>query len=142
MIRVVGKKTEEPKIYKVTCDECGAQLECEHEDVYEGAFGLWYVKCPECGQDAMAWEIDGIELDEHNIEYPKHFRAMCEDAVDIPNETIQCWVRECLTRLKDYEDGEHTYCGSGNTMVFAFKYEDEYAIYVAKNYSETSITRM
>lgn len=142
MIRVIGKKTEESKIYKVTCDECGTQLECEHEDVYEGAWGAWYVKCPECGRDAMVLEIDSTELDEQNIEYPKHFYATSEDAIDISNEEIQRWVRECLSRLKDREDGEYAVCGSGNTLVFAFKDETEYIVYVAKNYSETSITRI
>ena len=108
MIRVIGKKTEEPKIYKVTCDECGARLECEDEDVYEGVYGLWYVKCPECGRDAMVCEIDGVELDEHNIEYPKHFCVMSGNAVDISNEEIQRWVRECLARLKDYDSTDIT----------------------------------
>jgi ribosomal protein S27E len=142
MIKVIGKKAEESKIYKVTCEECGSRLECEHEDVYEGTYGAWYVKCPECGHDAMVIEIDSTELDEYNIEYPKHFYVMSEDAIDISNEKIQNWVRECLSKLKDCEDGEHTFCGSGNTMVFAFKYKEEYTIYVCKNYSETFITRM
>ena len=141
MVRVIGKKTED-EIYKVTCDECGAQLECEREDIYNGAYGAWYVKCPECGQDVMVEKIESIELNESNIEYPKHFSAMSRDAVDISNEKIQSWVRECLSGLKDCEDGDHMFVGSGNTMVFAFKYEEEYVIYVAKNYSETFITRM
>jgi hypothetical protein len=142
MIKVINKKTEEPKIYKVVCDKCEAQLECEREDVYEGVYGAWYVTCPECGQDVMIDEIDSVELDEHNIEYPKHFYAMSKNAVDISDEKIQRWVRECLTKLKGCEDGEYTFCGSGNTMVFAFKYETEYAIYVTKNYAETSISRI
>ena len=142
MIKVIGKKNQGPKIYKVTCANCCARLECEDEDIYEGAYGLYYVKCPECGQDAMVCDLDGVELDEHNIEYPKHFSIMSEGAIDIPNEKIQCWVRESLNRLKDCEDGDYTFCGSGNTMVFAFKCAEEYVIYVAKNYSETSITRM
>jgi transcription elongation factor Elf1 len=142
MIKVIGKKTEEPKIYKVTCGKCGVQLECEYEDIYEGAYGLYYVRCPECGKEEMVCEIDGVELDEHNIKYPKHFSEMDKDAVDISDEKIQHWVRECLTRLKGYEDGDYALCGSGNTMVFAFKCTEEYVVYVAKNYSETSITRM
>ena len=142
MIKVIGKKTEESKIYKVVCDKCGVQLECEREDVYEGAYDAWYIKCPECGQDIMVDEIDSVELDEHNIEYPKHFYAMSKDAVDISDERIQRWIRECLTKLKGCEDDSYELRGSGNTMVFAFKDETEYVIYVAKNYAETSITRM
>ena len=42
-------------------------------------------------------------------------------------------------REEDY--GEFALTGSGNTMVFAVKYEDEYAIYVTKEYYESSIPR-
>jgi hypothetical protein len=90
----------------------------------------------------MSEHFDGIELDENNVEYPKHFYLMGENAKDISNEQIQSWVRQCLSRLAVCEDGDYTLSGSGNTIVFAFKSEEEYTIYVAKNYSELSIMRM
>ena len=62
--------------------------------------------------------------------------------VDIDNEKIQQYIRERLRVAEcDTEDFGYYATGSGNTMVFVFKYEDEYVVYVAKNYWECSIPR-
>jgi DNA-directed RNA polymerase subunit RPC12/RpoP len=142
MIKVLNKKVEEPKVYKAICDECRAELEYEYEDTYEGYAGMRHIKCPECGYEIMSEYFDGIELDENNVKYPKHFYLMSENAKDISNEEIQTWVRRCLSRLRVCENGDYTFSGSGNTIVFAFKSEEEYTVYVAKNYAELSITRI
>jgi hypothetical protein len=138
MIRVIGKKTEEPKIYKVTCDNCGAQLECEESDTYVGAYGCNYVDCPECGYDAIVEAIPDVKLTEHNIEFPKHFRKTNDDAINIGDSTLQEWIRECLEKIKREEDGNFWIIASGNAVVIILKFEDEYTIYVAKDYWECS----
>lgn len=142
MIKVLNKKVKEPKVYRAICDECRAELEYEYEDTYEGYAGMRHIKCPECGYEIMSVDFDGIDLDENNVKYTTHFYMMGENAKDISNEEIQTWVRQCLSRLAVCEDGDYTLSGSGNTIVFAFKSEEEYTIYVAKNYAELSITRM
>lgn len=141
MIKVIGKKVEEPKIYKVTCDNCGAQLECEESDTYVGANGCNYVDCPECGYDAIVEAIPDIKLTEHNIEFPKHFHKTNDDAINIGDSTLQEWIRECLEKIKREEDGNFWIIASGNAVVIILKFEDEYSIYVAKNYWECSIFR-
>lgn len=142
MIRVVNKKVEEPKIYKVICDECGNELEYEKGDTYIGALGGRELVCPVCGEKVFVDQPEGIELDSSNIEFPIHFFVPNDDAVDIDNSQIQAWVRECLYKAEsDSENWCHYVTGSGNTMVFVHKYENEYALYVTKKYYECSIPR-
>ena len=141
MIRVVGKKYKEPKVYKIICDECRAELEYEYEDTYEGYAGMRHIKCPECGYEIMSEYFDGVELDSNNVEFPKHFYSF--NGVDIQNEEIQQWVRKCLQYAEEAEEpyGYFIHAGSGNTTVVLMAYEDEYDIIVAKNYYELSIPR-
>lgn len=134
MIKVVGKKAEEPKIYNVTCDECGAQLECEEPDTYVGAHGWHYVKCPECGDEALVEEMKDIVLTEHNINFPKHFRKVSNGAINIGDYQIQEWVRECVADIKKNKDDDFWIISSGNTVIIVLEWEDEYEVYVAKNY--------
>ena len=140
MIKVVNKKTEEPKIYKVTCDNCGAQLECEESDTYVGAHGCNYVDCPECGYGALVESMPDVALTEHNIEFPKHFHKTSDNAINIGDSTLEEWIRECLEKIKR-EDGDFWLIESGNAVVIILKCDDEYTIYVAKNYWECTIFR-
>ena len=139
MIKVVGKKTEEPKIYKVTCDNCGAELECEESDTYVGAHGCNYVKCPECGDEVLVETMEGIVLTEHNIEFPKHFHKVGDAAINIGDYKIQEWVRECIDHIKKNKDSHFWMIESGNTVVIVLEWEDEYEVYVAKNYYDCLI---
>jgi DNA-directed RNA polymerase subunit RPC12/RpoP len=141
MIRVLNKKTEEPKVYKTRCDECRAELEYEYEDTYEGYAGMRHIKCPKCGYEIMSEYFDGIELDSSNVEFPKHFYRL--NGVDIQDKEIQQWVRKCLQCAEESEEpyGYFTHAGTGNTIVILMAYEDEYNIVVAKNYYELSIPR-
>ena len=141
MIRVVGKKVEEPKIYKVKCDDCGAELEFEKSDTYVGAYGYNYVDCPECGSDILVESIPDVGLTEHNIEFPKHFRKTSAEAINIGDSTLQEWIRQCLEKIKQDEESDYWMIASGNSVVIILKFEDEYEIYVAKDYWECSIFR-
>lgn len=86
--------------------------------------------------------LRGIDLNSSNIEFPLHFMPPSDNAVDMGNAKIQEWVRERLRMAEsDTEDYGHYFTGSGNTMVFVFKYEDEYDVYVTKKYWECSIPR-
>ena len=141
MIKVIGKKAAEHKIYKVKCDECGAQLELEESDTYVGPYGCNYVDCPECGYDILVEAIPDVGLTEHNIEFPKHFRKTSATAINIGDSTLQEWIRECLEKIKQDDAGDHWMMASGNAVVIILKFEDEYEIYVAKDYWECSIFR-
>ena len=140
MIKVVGQEKER-KIYRAKCDECGKWLEYEEEDTYIGALGGRELICPACGERVYVEQPEGIDLNSSNIEFPKHFMSP-DKAKDINDAEIQKWVRECLGRAEsDLEEWGHYYAGSGNTIVFVFKYEDEYDIYVTKKYWDCSIPR-
>lgn len=142
MVKVINKQTEEPKIYKTTCDECRAELEYEKNDTYIGALGSREIICPSCGKRVCVEEPEGIVLNSNNIEFPLHFMAPSDKAVNISDVEIQRWVRERLHTAENYaEDYGYYVTGSGDTMVFVFKYEDEYVVYVTKNYYECSIPR-
>ena len=142
MIKVINKKVEEPKIYKVICDECRAELEYEYEDTYEGYAGARQIKCPECGYEIISEDFDGVELNSSNVEFPKHFYNF-GNGVEIDNEEIQEWVCQCLktAEASDEPYGYFVQAGSGNAAVVLMAYEDEYNIIVAKNYYELSIPR-
>jgi DNA-directed RNA polymerase subunit RPC12/RpoP len=142
MIKVIGKKTEEPKVYRTVCFECEATLEYEESDTYIGALGGRELICPSCGEKIFVDEPEGIDLNSSNIEFPKHFFAPSDRAKDIDNATIQQWVKERLHMAEsDTENYGHYLTGSGNTIVFVVKYEDEYSVYVTNKYWECSIPR-
>ena len=139
MIKVIGKKKEEKKIYKTLCDECMVELEYEESDTHIGAYGCRELICPECDARVLVESPDGINLDETNIEFPTHFAYTSDDAVDIDDRTIQGWVRECLQGLKDDSSGNFNMRASGDTVVIALKYESECEVYVAKKYYDCYI---
>lgn len=143
MIKVLNKKTDEQRLYHQRCDNCYAELECNDEDTYEGAWGSYYVICPECGSECMVDDKLCVKLDSNNIQFPLHFSHLSQNAVKLEDERIQKFVRHCLKSLEDAEEdwGVFSLTGTGNTMVFAFKYEDEYVVYATKDYYETSICR-
>jgi hypothetical protein len=80
-------------------------------------------------------------LTEHNIEFPKHFRKTGAEAINIGDSTLQEWIRECLEKIKQDEESDYWIIASGNAVVIILKFEDEYSIYVAKDYWECSIFR-
>lgn len=140
MIKVINKK-EEPKIYKITCDECGAELEYEKNDTYIGALGGRELICLVCNKTVFIDEIEGIDLDSNNIEFPTHFMKLSDEAVDIGDEKIQEWVQKCLKNIENNPEDGFYIAGSGDTVVIALNFEDERDIYVAKKYWECSIPK-
>lgn len=141
MIKLIEKKVEENKIYCKTCCVCGATFEFEKNDACVGELGCYYVTCPGCYTNIDVDEIEPLELDENNIQFPTHFYKFGtkDGAVDIKDEQIQQWVRECLSRIKQNDDASFGIAGSGNTLVIVLNYEDEYNIIVAKNYYDCDI---
>lgn len=141
MIKVINKKAEEPKIYKVTCNECGAELEYEKDDTYIGALGGRELICPICDETVFVDEPEGIDLDSSNIEFPTHFMKPNDQALDIEDERVQEWVQKCLKQIEDNPENGFYISGSGNTVVIALDFEDERDVYVTKKYWECSIPK-
>ena len=140
-MRVINKPKDDGKL--VDC-ACGAELEYLPSDMYVGAYGCMYVKCPECGDDLLLDEEDPILLTPENVSWPQHFSLPDpEKDLNIDDKTIQNWVTTCLNHLESslYEYGSYVTMGSGNARVWAEKFEDEYAVYVTKSYAATSVPR-
>lgn len=137
------KHTEsKPKTYKITCEHCDSELEVEDDDIQVGTYGNGYVVCPCCGEKTYADELaDYFPLTKDNVKFPTHYYSF-NKGVNIDDDTINKLVKECIERF-DHND-ENDWCrfaGSGDTMVFVFKFVEDagYAVYVCKNYYETFI---
>lgn len=138
-MKVISQKIKEaqsmwPK--RVFCDECYAELEIEESDVFVGEFGCYLFKCPCCGRKVA---IDGIDRDT-----PPKFKqtfwhthvGKSNNTVHIEDDEIQRMINHCVSNLilDDVEAGEFSMQGYGDTVVYAFKYEDCIEILVTQDY--------
>lgn len=140
LIKSNNIKSEWPK--RVFCDECQAELEIEESDVFVGEFGCHLFKCPCCNHNTS---IDGIERD-----IPPTFRKTFWhtsvngniNAKHISDDEIQKMIDKCVANLipDDVEAGEFSMQGTGDTVVYAFKYVDCIEILVTQDYYEDCLS--
>ena len=143
-MKVISQKIKDaqsmwPK--RVFCDECQAELEIEESDVFVGEFGCYLFKCPCCGREVA---IDGIERDT-----PPTFKqtfwhtyvGKSNNTVHIEDDEVQQMINHCVSKLisDDVEAGEFSMQGTGDTVVYAFKYEDCIEILVTQDYYEDTL---
>ena len=143
-MKVISQKIKDaqsmwPK--RVFCDECYAELEVEESDVFVGEFGCHLFECPCCGCEVT---IDGIERDT-----PPTFKQTfwhthddkSNDTKHIEDDEIQRMINHCVNNLipEDVEAGEFSVQGTGDTIVYAFKYEDCIEILVTQDYYEDTL---
>ena len=125
----------------VFCDECQAELEIEENDVFVGEFGCYMFKCPCCNKTTS---IDGFDRDT-----PPTFRKTfwhthvdkSNDTKHIEDDEVQRMINHCVSNLvsDDVEAGEFSMQGTGDTVVYAFKYEDCIDILVTQDYYEDTL---
>ena len=140
-MKVISQKVKDaqsmwPK--RVMCENCQAELEIEENDVFVGEFGCYLFECPCCGREVA---IDDIERDTPPI-FRKtffHYSATKDGTVQskhIPDNEVQEMIDKCVHRLisEDVEAGEYTMEATGDTAVYAFKYEDCMDIIVTQDY--------
>lgn len=130
-------KSEYPKRH--ICDECGAELEYDKEDVHIGWMGCEYVTCPNCNCETM---VDSKRITP--FIWKATFDHVCADtgAVDILDHEVQKYVNKVAKALcsDEYETGDSAITRTGNLLVFGRKWEDEVDIYVTKDYWEDNIS--
>lgn len=128
-------KTTEKRPIITTCPHCQYTIsytEDEVECVDNESMGVF---CPQC---ESVIETEHIE----HFTFPKTFFHFGEgkNVWHLTDKEVQSCVdivkRELQQELKV---GDYTFTGTGDTMVFGFKFEDEDQIIVAKNYWEESI---
>lgn len=133
-MRVVSKiEKKYPK--RIKCNNCGSELEYEKEDIYED-FVSCYIKCPICKEKIILDNIDrsDIILNENNLNFPVHYFHN-KNSVKISDKEINCHVRNCIKILKENPELNYDFVGTGDTMIFVFKEneDEEYYIYIGKN---------
>ena len=143
-MKVIGQKVKEaqsmwPK--RVFCDECYAELEVEESDVFVGEFGCHLFKCPCCGREVA---IDGIERDMKPTFKQTFWHThvgKSNNTVHIEDDEVQRMINHCVSKLipDDVEAGEFSMQGIGDTIVYAFKYEDSIEILVTQDYYEDTL---
>lgn len=128
-------KTIEKRPIITTCPHCNYTIsytEDEVERVDNDAMGVY---CPQCGGVVETERIEPFTFP--NSFY--HFGAN-EGAVCLSDDGVQRYVDIVKHKLQqECKVGEYTFTGTGDTMVFGFKLEDEDAIYVAKSYWQDSV---
>ena len=124
---------------RITCDNCGSVLDVNEDEFEIGEYGLKGVRCGACGE--MTYADSSIKLTAANVCYPQHFSilspAKCKAMSD---SEINRYIGETL-RMID-KDTDYAAMASGDTMVFAYKSDEEtseVSVVVCKNYAETYV---
>ena len=118
-----------------TCPHCNYTISYTEDEVEHVDGEHMGVYCPHC---------EGVIETEHiePFTFPDTFYhfGTSEGAVCLSDDEVQQYVNVVKRKLQqECQVGEYTFTGTGNTMVFGFKFEDEDEIYVAKNYWVDSI---
>lgn len=136
LIKSNNIESEYPKRH--TCDECGAELEYDKEDVHIGWMGCEYVTCPACGRETM---VSDQRVQPPNWKETFHHTSIETGAVDIEDVKIQEYVEKAVKSLcsDGYKPGEFYATSTGNLLIVGIKWEDGIEVYVTKDYWEDSI---
>lgn len=136
LIKSNNTESEYPKHH--ICDNCGAELEYDKEDVHIGWMGCEYITCLACGNETM--------VSEYRVQPPTwkstfHHTSIETGAVDIEDDKVQKYVNEVAKRLcsDEWKPCEFALTGTGNLLVFGIKWGDGVDIYVIKDYWKDNI---
>lgn len=135
----------EPYPRKVVCEECMSELEYDESDIRMGTYGCMYLDCPLCGCDILLDDNEhNLKLTKDNVQFPLHFHHTSKDtgAVDTcHNEYVKQLIKEGVESLRYDKEGHACFSGSGNTMVFVFRFDEDedYQVFVTNDYYSTYI---
>lgn len=135
-MKVIKKNEVETSEYpkRIVCEHCGAELEYDKDDEFVGLWGMKCITCPECNEDCF--------VSDHRVEPPNwkvtFDHTNSDSAVAIDDEEIQKYIDKCYAKLTsdEWKPGDHYLTGSGDTMIFGVKYEDEIRVFVTRDYYE------
>ena len=120
-----------------TCPHCQYTISYTEDEVERVDNESMGVYCPHCGSVVETKHVEPFTFPDTFYHFSTSKGAVClsedkvQECVDIVKRRLQ---QECQV-------GEYAFTGSGDTMVFGFRFEDEDVIYVAKNYWEDSVAR-
>ena len=136
LIKSNNIESEYPKRH--ICDECGAELEYDKEDVHIGWMGREYVTCPACGSEIVVGK-SRVQLPTWKATF--HHTSIETGAVNIEDDEIQTYINRAVKLLCSDEQnpGEFYVIWTGNFLVVGIKQMDGVDLYVTKDYWEDSI---
>lgn len=118
-----------------TCPNCQYTISYTEDEVEHVDNESMGVICPHCGGVVETEHIEPFTFPDTFY----HF-GTSEGAVCLSDDEVQQYVNVVKCKLQqECQVGEYTSAGSGDTMVFGFKMEDEDEIIVAKNYWTDSV---
>lgn len=136
LIKSNNIESEYPKRH--ICDECGAELEYDKEDIHTGWIGCEYVTCPACDSESMVGDKRVMPPT-----WKATFDHVCTDtgAVDVLDHEVQEYVNKVAKVLcsDEYEPGDSAIIHTGNLLIFGRKWNDGIEVYVTKDYWEDNI---
>lgn len=138
-MRLIKSNNIEPEYPKRhICEECGAELEYDKEDVHIGWMGCEYVTCPACDSETMVGEC---RVHPPTWKTTFHHTSSETGAVDVKDTKIQVHVNKVIKNLcsDKWKPGEFCFTSTGNLLVLGIKWEDSVDIYVTKDYWQDSI---
>ena len=118
-----------------TCPHCQYTISYTEDEVERVDDDGLSVICPNCNEPIVLEHIEPFT-------FPDTFYhcGTSEGAVCLSDDEVQRYVNIVKRKLQqECQVGEYAFTGTGDTMVFGFKMEDEDVIYVAKNYWEDSV---
>ena len=120
-----------------TCPNCQYTISYTEDEVERVENDSLGVICPNCNESIVLEHIEPFTFPDTFY----HFGTR-ESSVCLNDNEVQHYVDIVKRKLQqECQVGDYTFTGSGDTMVFGFKFEDEDVIYVSKNYWEDSVFR-
>lgn len=127
-------ETIEKRPIITTCPHCQYTISYTEDEVDRVENDSLGVICPNCNESIVLEHIAPFTFPDTFY----HFST--NETSKLTNEETQNYVNIVKRKLQqECQVGEYSFIGSGDTMVFGFKFEDEDVIYVAKNYWEDSV---
>ena len=129
---------------EVCCENCNSELEITEADTHVGWLGSRYITCPCCGEESTVEELEPVTLTKDTLKFPEHF-LRTNKTVRSVKEISSIEVNEAIDKAIDYfrenktEWAWYTSFGDMFLVVFRFDGDEEYSIFVTKDFYEASL---
>ncbi len=117
--------------YYVVCPRCTSEFRVEQKELDLNHSFI----CPLCGHYINAHESNESKHTNKKLTYPDDFFNFYQGE-DVPNDVINDWVQNAVKVLQETPLDNATCIGSGNTIVFAYRNDDDIVVNVCKDYAE------
>ena len=129
------RKIPEKRPIITTCPHCQYTISYTEDEVDRVENDGLGVICPNCNKSIVLEHIEPFTFPD-----TFYYFGTSEGAVCLSDDEVQRYVDIVKRKLQqECQVGEYTFAGSGDTMVFGFKFKNEDEIVVAKNYWEESV---